>query len=59
MGEFQRLPFLIELQTFFLNAICIVNDRPLTSASSKLNDLSPLTSSCFSGQWLAPYTLLR
>ena len=50
MGEARRLPSLIELQTFFSDAARIVNDRPLTSASSEPNDLSSLT------QQLSPYT---
>ena len=40
------------------DAVCIVNDRPLTTLSSSLNDLSPLSPSCFLGQRLAPYTPL-
>ena len=35
---------LIELQTFASNAVRIVNDRPLTTVSDQLDDLSPITS---------------
>ena len=37
----------------------IVNDRPLTSLSDKLNDLAVITPSSFLGQGLAPNTPLR
>ena len=40
------------------DAVRIVNDRLLTTLSSELNDLSPLSPSCFLGQQLAPYTPL-
>ena len=45
---------LIELQTFTLDAVRIVNDRPLTTPSDQPNDLLPITPSCFLGQQLAP-----
>ena len=47
---------LFELQTFTLDAVRIVNDRPLTALSDHPNDLSPLTPSSFLGQQLAPNT---
>ena len=46
MGEARRLSSLIKLQTFFSDAVRIVNDGPLTSANGEPNDLSPLTPSC-------------
>ena len=55
----RRTPNLIELQTFFLDAVRIVNDRPLTSVSDQPNDLSPITPSSFLGQHLSPNTPLR
>ena len=58
VGHARRLPTLIELQTFTLDAVRIVNDRPLTTLSDQPNDLLPITPSCFLGQGLAPYTLL-
>ena len=33
LGESRRKPTLIELQTFFSDAVRIVNDRPLTTSS--------------------------
>ena len=54
----RRKPSLIELQTFTSDAVRIVNDRPLTTLSSKPNDLAPVTPSSFLGQRLAPYTPL-
>ena len=56
IGEARRKPSLIELQTFVSDAVRIVNDRPLTSVSSHLNDLLPISPSSFLGQQLAPYT---
>ena len=53
-----RKPSLIELQTFFTDAVRIVNDRPLTILSDQPNDLYPSTPSSFFGQQLAPYTSL-
>ena len=43
MGEVRRRPNLIELRTFFSDAVRIVNERPLTSVSSERKDLVPLT----------------
>ena len=53
-----RKPTVIELQTFFSDAVRIVNDRPLTTPSDQPNDLSPITPSCFLGQHLSPNTPL-
>ena len=50
MDNCRRTPSLIELQTFFIDAVRIVNDRPITTVSDHPNDLSPLTPSCFLGQ---------
>ena len=55
IGEARRKPSLIELQIFVSDAVRIVNDRPLTSVSSHLNDLLPISPSSFCGQQLAPY----
>ena len=55
VGHARRLPTLIELQTFTLDAVRIVSDRPLTTLSDQPNDLLPITPSCFLGQGLAPY----
>ena len=49
-------PSLIELQTFFSDAVRIVNDRPLTTPSDQFNDLCPVTPSSFLGQHLVPNT---
>ena len=57
-GEARRKPSLIELQTFTSDAVRIVNDRPLTTLSSRPNDLMPITPSSFLGQGLAPNTPL-
>ena len=46
----RRKPSLIELQTFFSDAVRIVNDRPLTTPSDQPNDLCPITPSSFFGQ---------
>ena len=54
----RRTPSLIELQTFFVDAVRIVNDRPLTTVSDHPNDLAPITPSCFLGQHLSPNTPL-
>ena len=56
MGEVRRRSNSIQLQTFFSDAVRIVHERPLTSVSSKPNDMAPLTPSCFSGEQLSPYT---
>ena len=58
MEETRRKPSLIELQTFFTDAVEIVNDRPLTTLSDQPNDLRPITPSFFLGQHLAPNTPL-
>ena len=52
----RRMPTLIELQTFFVNAVRIVNDRPLTTVSNQPNDLLPISLSCFLGQHLSSNT---
>ena len=52
----RRKPSLIELQTFFSDAVRIVNDRPLTTPSDQFNDLCPVTPSSFLGQHLVPNT---
>ena len=57
MDNARRLPTLIELQTFTVETVRIVNDRPLTTPSDQPNDLLPITPSCFLGQKLAPCTL--
>ena len=43
------MPSLIELQTFFSDAVRIVNDRPLTTLSDQPNDLAPISPSSFFG----------
>ena len=48
------MPSLIELQTFFSDAVRIVNDRPLTTLSDQPNDLAPISPSSFLEQELAP-----
>ena len=58
MEQTRRKPSLIELQTFFTDAVRIVNDRPLTTLSDQPNDLCPITPSSFLGQHLAPNTPL-
>ena len=58
MGEVRRKPSLIELQTFFSDAMRIVNDRPLTSVSCEPNDLTAISPSSFLGQQLSPNTPL-
>ena len=49
MENARRTPALIELQTFVVDAVRIVNDRPLTTVSDQQNDLLPITPSCFLG----------
>ena len=49
----RRKPSLIELQTFFSDAVRSVNDRPLTTLCDQPNDLCPITSSTFLGQHLS------
>ena len=56
MEKVRRKSTLIELQTFVSDAVRIVNDRPLTTVSSVLYDLSPLIPVCLLGQQLAPNT---
>ena len=58
LQDVRRRPSLIELQTFVSNAVCIVNDRPLTTVSSHPNDLAPISLSSFLGQRLSPDTTL-
>ena len=58
MEQTRRKPSLIELQTFFTDAVRIVNDRPLTTLSDQPNNLCPITPSSFLGQHLAPNTPL-
>ena len=52
----RRMPTLIELQTYFTDAVRTVNDRPLTTLSDQPNDLIPISPSSFLGQKLAPNT---
>ena len=52
----RRKPSLIELQTFTLDAVRIVNDRSLTAVSDEPNDLAPIFPSSFLGQQLSPYS---
>ena len=52
VGEVRRKPSLIELQTFFSDAVRIVNDRPLTSVSCEPNDLTTIFPCLF---WGAAY----
>ena len=56
MDNARHLPTLIALQTFAVETVRIVNDRPLTTPSDQPNDLFPITPSCFLGQKLAPCT---
>jgi len=49
MEQTRRKHNLIELQTFFLDAVRIVNDRPFTALSGQPNDLCPITPSSFLG----------
>ena len=56
IGRVRRKPTLIELQTYASDAVCIVNDRPLTTLSDQPNDLLVITPSCFLGQKRAPST---
>ena len=49
----RRKPSLIELQTFFSDAVRIVNDQPITTPSDQPNDLCPIIPSSFLGQHLA------
>ena len=54
----RRMPFLVELQTFFSDAVPIVNDRSLTTLSDQPNDLIPIPPTSFLRQELAPNTPL-
>ena len=56
IGEARSKQSLIEIRTFVSDAVSIVNDRPLTSVSSRPNDLLLVSPSSFLGQQLAPYT---
>ena len=56
VDDTRRMPSLIELQTFFSDAVRIVNDRPLTTLSDQPIDLLPICPSSFLGQELAPNT---
>ena len=56
IGQVRRKYSLIELLAFVSDAVCIVNDRPLTSVSSHPNDLPPIFLSSFLGQQLASNT---
>ena len=57
MENARYTPTPIELQTFFVNAVRIVNDRLLTTVSDQTNDLLPITPSGFLGQHLSPNCL--
>ena len=46
----RRMPSLIELQTFFSDAVRTVNDRALTTLSDQPNDLTPISPSSFLGK---------
>ena len=52
----RRMRALVELQTYFTDAVHVVNDRPLTTLSDQPNDLIPICPSPFLGQELAPNT---
>ena len=52
----RRMPSLIELQTFFSDAVHIVNNRLLTTLSDPPNDLIPISPLFFLGQELASNT---
>ena len=54
LEQIRQKPSLIELQTFFSDAVRIVNDRTLTTLSDQPDDLCPITPSSFLGQHLAP-----
>ena len=58
MDNARRLPTLIEFQTFTVEAVRIVNDRPLTTPSDQPKDLLLITPSCVLGQKLASCTPL-
>ena len=52
----RRTPTIIELQTFVIEVVRIVNDRPLITVSDQPNDSSPITPTSFLGQNLSPNT---
>ena len=52
----RRTPTIIELQTFVIEAVRIINDRPLTTVSDHPNDLSPISPFSFLGHNLSPNT---
>ena len=54
MNSARRLPTLIELKPFTVDAVRIVNDRSLTTPNDEPKNLLPVTPSCFLGQKLAP-----
>ena len=58
MENARRTPTLIELQTFLVDAVRIVDYRPLTIVSDQPNDLLPITLPCFLEQHLSPNTPL-
>ena len=58
LGKSRRKLTLIELQTFFSDAVRIVNDRPLTTPNDQPNDLYLFTPSSLLGQNLSPNTLI-
>ena len=43
----RRMRALVELQTYFTDAVHVVNDRPLTTLSDQPNDLIPICPSPF------------
>ena len=49
-----RLPILIELQTYFSDAVRVVNDRPLTTLSDSPNNLKPISPAFFLGEEVTP-----
>ena len=55
LNSTRRKPSLIELPTFTLDAVRIVNDRPLTAVSDEPNDLTPICPTSFLEQQLSPY----
>ena len=54
MEQTHRKPFLIELHTFFTDAVGVVSDRPLTTLSNHSSDLCPITPSFFFGTAIGP-----
>ena len=49
----RRMSSLFELQTFFINAVSIVSDRPITTVSDRLNELAPITPLSFGAAHVA------